>query len=80
MKLWQWFGWQQRPGNGSCGRVMAEAKHPVRPATVSAEELSLLSASKHPSLIDEDAAVFKVELDGAGTKARLPMFPFFPRC
>lgn len=62
------------------GRVLAEAKHPVRPATVSAEELTLLSASRNPSLINEDSAVFKVELDGAGMKARLPMFPFFPRC
>lgn len=59
---------------------MAEAKHPVRPATVSATEPAFLSASKHPSLIDEDSAVFKVELNRAGTKARLPMFPFFPRC
>lgn len=59
------------------GRVMAEAKHPVRPVTVSAEELTFLSASRHPSLIDEDSAVFKVDLMKLGQKPGYPCFLSF---
>lgn len=73
MKPFQWFGWEERPGKGNGGRNQS----PVHPATVSAEELTLLSVSRNPSLMDEDTAVFKVQHDRAGAQAELPMSPFF---
>lgn len=73
VKPFQWFGWEERPGKGNGGRNQS----PVHPATVSAEELTLLSVSRNPSLMDEDTAVFKVQHDRAGAQAELPMSPFF---
>lgn len=56
MKLFRWFGWDRRLGKSS-GSSVGEAQHPICPAVVPAKELTLLSASRNPSLRDEGFAV-----------------------
>lgn len=48
--------------------VLTEAQHPVCPTVVPAKELTLLSASRTPSLIDEGFAMIQGKHDRAETE------------